>query len=85
MVPQDILDAIPGLTRDKLSYYERMGYIKPKKSKRGTLHYASYSEKDLLLIERAYYYINGFGSRPSIAFEKAQGEVNQPSLNLKRK
>lgn len=84
LAPQDILDAVPGLTRDKLSYYVRMQYVRPKKVKRGKQSYVEFSKKELLVIERAFYYINRYDSQPRAAFEKAWKENRQPSLNFKR-
>jgi len=77
MTPQDILNAIPGLNRDKLSYYTRMGYVQPRIIKRGTLNYTEYYKKDLIVMKKAFHYISKFGSRPSVAFEKAREDLEQ--------
>ena len=82
MTPKEIIDNIPGLTRDQLSYFAKMGYIVPVKSKRGKNEYSEFSNKDFLVIKKAYYYIKSFGTKPQTAFEKAEIEYLQTELNI---
>lgn len=83
ITPKDIIERISGLTRDQLSYYVRMGYIKPRKHTRGKNEYCEFSENDLLVIEKAFYYIESFGTKPKTAFEKGREELKQPELRFK--
>ena len=83
MAPKDIIEKISGLTRDQLSYYVRMGYVNPRKYTRGKNEYSEFSENDLLVIEKAFHYIENFGTKPKIAFEKAREELKQPELRFK--
>ncbi|OGC07525.1 hypothetical protein A2V82_08985 [candidate division KSB1 bacterium RBG_16_48_16] len=85
MTPKDVIEKAPGLTRDQLSYFVKMGYVKPKKYTRGKNEYTEYSENDLLVIEKALYYIQTFDTKPKSAFEKAFVELRQPERNFNRK
>lgn len=82
MVPQEVIENIPGLTREKLSYYVNKGYINPEKEKRGSNYFNVFSKEDFLVIKRAFSYIKQFGSQPRIAFEKARKDLKEPNLNL---
>ena len=85
MYPKDIIDKVSGLTRDQLSYYVKTGYLKPKKFNRGKNAYTKYSNNDLLVIEKAYYYIAKYGTKPKTAFEKARSELKKTKLKSKIK
>lgn len=85
LTPQAILDTVSGLTRDKLSYYVRMRYVRPKKVKRGKFDYVEFTKKELLVIEKAFFYISKYDTQPRTAFKNAWKEIRQPSLNFERK
>ena len=78
----EILQQVDGLTHDKLTYFVRAGYLKPKKIKRGSLNYNNFSEKDLELVNLAWDYIKAYGTKTSIAFEKAKAELEDPQMKL---
>lgn len=84
MMPKDIIEKISGLTREQLTYYVKMGYVNPRKYKRGKNEYSQFSENDLLVIEKAFHYIENYGTKPKIAFEKAREELKQPELRFKQ-
>lgn len=83
MTPKDIIGKVSGLTRDQLTFYAKMGYVNPRKYTRGKNEYSEFSENDLLVIEKAFSYIQNFGTKPKTAFEKARADLKQPELNLK--
>ncbi len=78
----ELLEQVEGLTHDKLTYFVRAGYIKPKKIRRGSLNYNIFSKKDLGLIKIAWGYIRTYGTKTNLAFEKAQEELNNPQMEL---
>ena len=78
----EILAQVERLTHDKLTYFVRVGYIKPKKVKHGTLYYNEFSQKDLEIIKRAWEYITLSDMRVRAAFEKARKEVEDLQLRL---
>lgn len=78
----EILQEIDGLTQDKLTYFVRAGYINPKKIRRGSLNYNVFSDNDLSLVKRAWDYIKKYGTKTSIAFEKARNELSDPQMSL---
>ena len=61
MMAGDIIKEVNGLSHDKLTYFVRAGYLKPKKVKRGSLHYNIFSKKDLFLVKHAWEYIQTSG------------------------
>ena len=78
----EVLQQVDGLTQDKLTYFVRAGYLQPKKIKRGSLNYNDFSDMDLQLVTVAWDYIKAFGTKTSIAFEKARAEVEDPQIKL---
>jgi len=78
----ELLEYFKDLPRDKLTYFVRAGYLTPKKVKRGTLNYNEFSERDLLILQRAWSYIVTYGTKASIAFEKAADEVDSSQMRL---
>ena len=70
------------LPQDKLTYFVRAGYIQPKKIKRGSLNYNEFSQDDLMLVKIAWDYIKSYGTKTSIAFEKAKAEAEDPQMKL---
>jgi hypothetical protein len=82
MIAGEIIEQVEGLTHDKLTYFVRAGYLQPNKIKRGSLNYNDFSEDDLELVKLAWEYIKSFGTKTSIAFEKAKSEVEDPQMRL---
>jgi DNA-binding transcriptional MerR regulator len=78
----EILAQVERLTHDKLTYFVRVGYIKPKKVKHGTLYYNEFSQQDLEIIKRAWEYITISDMRVRAAFERARKEVEDLQLRL---
>jgi DNA-binding transcriptional MerR regulator len=72
-----------GLTRDKLSYFVREGYLQPEKVQRGEQIYKLFREADVWILDRAMTYIEKYQTRPRAAFEKARKEYEQSELDLK--
>lgn len=71
----EIIEKIDGLSRDRLTYFVRAGYVSPKKVKRGSLYFNQFSERDLSLISRAWDYIYKHDMRTRAAFERAEREL----------
>lgn len=84
MTAGEILSQIPGLTREKLTYYVRAGFVKPKKIRRGELDYNDYSEEDLRVLSHAYELIRIYQTRPKAAFERSRNEFRQLRLKLNK-
>lgn len=78
----EILERVDGLTHDKLTYFVRAGYIKPKKIKRGTLNYNNFSERDSELIRRAWEYIKTYDMRTRSAFMRAEADLADPQMSI---
>ena len=78
MTPKDIIEKISGLAREQLTYYVKMGYVNPRKYTQGKNEYCEFFQKNLLVIERAFYYIETYGTKPKTAFEKAREDLKQP-------
>ena len=78
----EILQQVDGLTNDKLTYFVRAGYLQPNKIKRGSLNYNDFSETDLELVRIAWDFIMTYGTKTSIAFQKAKAEVEDPQMRL---
>jgi hypothetical protein len=82
MTAGNVLKLVRGLTRDKLSYFVRAGYVTPKKIKRGSLDQNLFSERDVFLIKRAWEYISRYETRPKAAFEKAALDFPQMGFDF---
>jgi DNA-binding transcriptional MerR regulator len=82
MTTGEMIDQVPGLTLDKLTYYVRAGYVRPKKLKRKSLYYSDFSKQDLLLIKRAWQSISGLNMRVRAAFELASKELADAQLRI---
>jgi DNA-binding transcriptional MerR regulator len=78
----EIIAQVERLTHDRLTYFVRVGYVKPKKVKHGNLYYNEFSQRDLEIIKRAWEYITISDMRVRAAFEKARKEVEDPQLRL---
>jgi len=83
MTAGDVLKLVSGLTRDKLSYFVRAGYVSPKKVKRGSLDQNLFSERDVFLIKRAWEYMSRYETHPKAAFERAALDYPQMGFNFK--
>ena len=73
----EILEQVDGLTHDKLTYFVRAGYLQPKKIQKGCLKYNNFSQNDLKLVKLAWDLITSYGTKTSIAFEKANNAINE--------
>ena len=82
MTTGEIVEQVQGLTLDRLTYYVRAGYVKPRRIKRKTLYYNDFSEEDLLLIQRAWGYISNQNMRVRAAFELAGKELSDTQLRI---
>lgn len=81
--PGEVLARIgKGLTRDKLSYFVREGYLQPEKIQRGNQIYKFFHERDVWILDRAMTYIEKYQTRPRAAFDKARKEFEQKELDL---
>jgi DNA-binding transcriptional MerR regulator len=81
--PGEVLERVgKGLSRDKLSYFVREGYLQPEKIKRGNQIYKFFHERDVLILDRAMTYMDKYQTRPRAAFEKARKEFEQSELDL---
>ena len=50
----EVIQEVGGLNHDRLTYFVRAGYVKPKKIKRGSLYYNDFSPRDLEIIKTAW-------------------------------
>jgi meiotically up-regulated gene 157 (Mug157) protein len=80
-----VLKRVDGLTYDRLTYFVRAGYVKPRKIKSQSLYYNDFSEEDVVLIERAWELISKHKVKIKTAFQRARerGEDIQLTLNLR--
>jgi len=77
-----VLKRVDGLTYDKLRYFVRAGYVRPKKIKKRSLYYNDFSEEDLELIKRAWEFISRHDVRTKAAFESVRKKEKDPQLKL---
>ena len=82
MTTGEIVEKVPGLTLDKLTYYVRAGYVVPKRVKRKTLLFNDFSEHDLLLVQHAWHYISRQNMRVRAAFDLANKELADAQLRI---
>lgn len=82
MTAGDIMEQVPGLTLDKLTYYVRAGYLHPSKLKRKSLFYNEFSKEDFLVIKKAWTYISDHKMRVRAAFELATRELGDAQLQI---
>lgn len=72
----EILGKIQGLTKNHLFYYEAMGFLKPKKVKKGKVNRRDYSKEDFEKIKLLWkYYQMGFP--PKLCNQKAEEEMRK--------
>ncbi len=84
MYAGSVLKIVDGLTYDKLIYFVRAGYVKPKKIKRQSLYHNDFSEEDVELIKYAWKLISNHDLRPCVAFKRVfrKGKDLQLTLNF---
>ena len=82
MTAGDMIEQVPGLTLDKVTYYVRAGYLCPKKVKRRSLFYNEFSKEDCHLLKRAWKYISEQKMRVRAAFELAAKELKDTQLQI---
>lgn len=70
MSPKEVLDAVPGLTRDKLNYWALKRYVNVKVDRKGNRNYNYFSRKELPIIKKAYHYIIENKMKDNEAFKK---------------
>ena len=80
-----VLKRVDGLTYDKLIYFVRAGYVKPRKLKSQSLYYNDFSEEDVEVIKRSWELIFSHKVKIKTAFERARekGEGIQLALDLR--
>lgn len=78
----EIIGQVEGLTHDRLTYFVRAGYVKPRKLKRGTLLYNEFTKRDYELIRRAWEFITTYDMKTRSAFERAKREVDNGQARL---
>ncbi len=78
----EILDHVDGLTHDKLTYFVRAGYLRPKKIQRGSLNYNDFTERDLQLVLCAWDYIQTYDMKTKSAFKRAEAQLDDPQIKL---
>lgn len=78
----EILNNVDGLTIDRLTYFVRAGYVRPRKIKRGSLYFNEFSPADLELIKKAWGYISEYDMRLRSAFERASRDLGNRQMDL---
>jgi len=77
-----VLKRVDGLTYDRLRYFVRAGYVRPRKIKRKSLYYSDFSEEDVELIKRAWEFISRGDVRTGAAFKRTREKAKDPQLTL---
>ena len=77
----ELLERVPGLTRNEVYYYEARDYIKPKKLKVGKIFRNEFFEEDFELISLMQEYRDQ-GFTPRVSYEKAQQDMNKAQQRL---
>jgi len=77
-----VLKRVDGLTYDRLRYFVRAGYVRPKKIKKRSLYYNDFSQEDIELIKRAWEFISRYDVRTKAAFERVRPKAKDPQLTL---
>jgi hypothetical protein len=73
MYTVEVLKLIDGLTKDRLSYFIREGYVKPKKIEVDNFLLNDFSEEDIEVIRRA----RRLDFRPDARFRKASEGIRR--------
>jgi hypothetical protein len=82
MYAGEALKRVHGLTNDKLIYFVRAGYVRPRKIKKKSLHFNDFPEKDVEVIRRAWELISKHDVRTRAAFERVRREAEDPQIRL---
>jgi len=82
MYAGEVLKRVHGLTIDRLTYFVRAGYVRPKRIKRKSLYFNDFSEEDLEVIRRAWELISKDDVRVRAAFERVRKKAEDPQLTL---
>jgi DNA-binding transcriptional MerR regulator len=82
MYAGEVLKRVEGLSYDRLTYFVRAGYVKPRRIKTQSLYYNDFSPEDVELIKRAWELISKHDVRIKVAFQKAQEKGKGEQLNL---
>ncbi len=81
MVLGEVLEKIQGIDKNTISFYEKMGYIKPKRAKVGSVKRRVYSEHDFEMI-RAIWRYHRQGYTPRAAHKRALQDVERKEKEL---
>jgi hypothetical protein len=82
MYAGEVLKRVEGLTYDRLTYFVRAGYVRPRRIKTQSLYYNDFSPEDVELIKRAWDLISKHDLRIKAAFQKAREKDKGLQLNL---
>ena len=82
MYAGEVLKRVEGLSYDRLTYFVRAGYVKPRRIKTQSLYYNDFSPEDVELIKRAWELISKHDLRIKVAFQRAQKKGKDVQLNL---
>jgi hypothetical protein len=82
MYAGEVLKRVEGLTYDRLTYFVRAGYIRPRRIKSQSLYYNDFSPEDVELIKHAWELISKHHLRTKTAFQRAQEKGKGLQLNL---
>jgi DNA-binding transcriptional MerR regulator len=82
MYAGEVLKRVEGLTYDRLTYFVRAGYVRPRRIKSQSLYYNDFSPEDVELIKRAWELISKHDLRIKTAFQRAQEKGRGLQLNL---
>ena len=78
----EIIEQVNGLNHDKLTYFVRAGYVKPRRYRRGSLYFNEFTKRDLEVIRRAWEYIITYDMKTRSAFERAKREADNDQASL---
>jgi len=82
MYAGEVLKRVEGLTYDRLTYFVRAGYVRPRRIKSQSLYYNDFSTEDVELIKRAWELISKHDLRIKVAFQRAREKGKGLQLNL---
>jgi DNA-binding transcriptional MerR regulator len=82
MYAGEVLKRVEGLTYDRLTYFVRAGYVRPRRIKSQSLYYNDFSPEDVELIKRAWELISKHDLRIKSAFQRAREKGKGLQLNL---
>jgi hypothetical protein len=74
MYTAEVLKTVRGLTKDRLNYFVRAGYVKPKKVELEHFYLYDFSEEDIEFIRRA----NRLDFRPGMTGRNARERTRKP-------